>query len=200
MAGEDRGAVRHRRRPVLGAPRPRAPQGGRRAAARARARFRRAARALAGASRRAGRRRDLPALRTAAARTRRARPRRHRHTRGGRLAVEAAAYLKPQLVIAVYPGTINMLFEPATNFRKIPHSTNIYIFVGDRDHGVGNAGALELNERLLAFDFPAGRIHGAVIRSTPRFTADHMSVYDLGAPAQKAIWARVDRLIARVRR
>ena len=122
------------------------------------------------------------------------------HSRGGRLAVEAAAYLKPQLVIAVYPGTINMLFEPATNFRKIPHSTNIYIFVGDRDHGVGNAGALELNERLLAFDFPAGRIHGAVIRSTPRFTADHMSVYDLGAPAQKAIWARVDRLIARVRR
>ena len=119
------------------------------------------------------------------------------HSRGGRLAVEAAAYLKPRLVIAVYPGTINPKFEPATNFRKIPRSTDIYLFVGDRDEGVGNAGAIELDERLLAFDFPAGRIHGAVIHSTPRFTADHLSVYDLGAPARKAIWARIDRLIAR---
>jgi pimeloyl-ACP methyl ester carboxylesterase len=118
------------------------------------------------------------------------------HSRGGRLAVEAAAFLKPRLVIAVYPGTINPKFEPPTNFRTIPRSTNIYLLVGDRDRGVGNAGAIELDERLLAFDFPADRIHGGVIRSTPHFTADHMSVYDLGAPAQKAIWARIDGLIA----
>ena len=101
-------------------------------------------------------------------------------------------------MIAVYPGTINPKFELATNFRKIPPSTDIYLFVGDRDQGVGAAGAIELDERLLAFDFPADRIHGAVIRSTRQFTADHMSVYDLGAPAQTAIWARIDRLIARV--
>ena len=122
------------------------------------------------------------------------------HSRGGRLAVEAAAFLKPKLVIAVYPGTINIKFEPATNFRKIPRTTNIYLLVGDQDHGVGNTGALELDERLLAFGFPADRIHGGVIRSTPHFTADHLSVYDLGAPAREAIWARIDRLIATVTR
>ena len=120
------------------------------------------------------------------------------HSRGGRLAVEAAAFLKPKLVIAVYPGTINIKFEPATNFRTIPRSTNIYLLVGDRDEGVGNSGAIELDERLLAFGFPADHIHGGVIHSTPRFTADHLSVYDLGASAQKAIWARIDRLIASV--
>jgi pimeloyl-ACP methyl ester carboxylesterase len=118
------------------------------------------------------------------------------HSRGGRLAVEAAAYLKPRLVIAVYPGTINIQMEPATNFGNIPSSTDIYLLVGDRDKGVGNAGALELDQRLLAFDFPAEHIHGGLIHSTPKFTADHMSVYDLGAPAQQAIWARIDRLIA----
>ncbi len=122
------------------------------------------------------------------------------HSRGGRLAVESAAFLKPRLVIAVYPGTINIKFEPATNFRKIPRSTNIYLLVGDRDRGVGQSGAVELDQRLLAFGFPAGRIHGGVIRSTPRFTADHLSVYDLGAPARRAIWARIDRLIAGVAR
>jgi pimeloyl-ACP methyl ester carboxylesterase len=121
------------------------------------------------------------------------------HSRGGRLAVEAAAFLKPRLVIAVYPGTININFEPATNFRTIPRS-NIYLLVGDRDEGVGTTGALELDQRLLAFGFPADHIHGGVIRSTPKFTADHLSVYDLGVPAQKAIWARIDRLIATVAR
>jgi pimeloyl-ACP methyl ester carboxylesterase len=122
------------------------------------------------------------------------------HSRGGRLAVEAAAFLKPRLVLAVYPGTINIQMEPPTNFRKIPRSTNIYLFVGDRDEGVGATGAIEMDHRLLVFGFPAARIHGEVIRSTPHFTADHLSVYDLGAPAQKAIWARIDRLIATVER
>jgi pimeloyl-ACP methyl ester carboxylesterase len=118
------------------------------------------------------------------------------HSRGGRLAVEAAAFLKPRLVIAVYPGTINPQMEPPTNLRRIPPTTDIYILVGDRDHGVGNSGALELDHRLLAFGFPGDHIHGGVIRSTSRFTADHMSVYDLGAPARTAIWERIDRLIA----
>ena len=47
-----------------------------------------------------------------------------------------------------------------------------------------------MDHRLLDFGFPAARIHGGVIHSTPEFTADHLSVYDLGAPAQKAIWDR----------
>ena len=116
------------------------------------------------------------------------------HSRGGRLAVEAAAFLKPKLVLAFYPGQINPKFEPPTNFDLIPTSTNIWLFVGDKDTSVGNAGALELDQRLLALGFPAKRIHGAVIRSKG-FTADHMSVYDLSPAAKRASWDRTDRLI-----
>jgi dienelactone hydrolase len=118
------------------------------------------------------------------------------HSRGGRLAVEAAAYLKPREAIAIYPGLVNPQVEPPTDFTKVPSSTTIWLLVGDRDRSVGNAGALELFERLRTFDFPSVQIHGGVIRSTPSFTADHLSVYRTDPAAQKAIWARVDRLIA----
>jgi len=118
------------------------------------------------------------------------------HSRGGRLAVEAAAFLKPKLVVAFYPGRINPAFEPPTNLAEIPPTTNVWLFVGDRDRSVGNQGALELDRRLLTFGFPARRIHGAVIRSKG-FTADHMSVYDLSPAAKRAIWDRTDRLIER---
>ncbi len=118
------------------------------------------------------------------------------HSRGGRLAVEAAAFLKPRLVIAFYPGQINPQFEPATNFKLIPKTTNIYLLVGDRDTSVGNTGALELDQRLLNFGFPASRIHGGIVKSSPGFTADHMSVYSLTRAGQSAVWGRTDRLIA----
>jgi dienelactone hydrolase len=116
------------------------------------------------------------------------------HSRGGRLAVEAAAFLAPKLVIAFYPGQINPAFEPPTNFKLIPPTTNVWLFVGDRDTNVGNQGAIELAERMLRSGFPVKRIHSAVIHSQG-FTADHMSVYDLSAPAKRAIWDRTDRLI-----
>ena len=117
------------------------------------------------------------------------------HSRGGRLAVEAAAFLNPRLVIAMFPGQINPSFEPATNFKLIPKTTDIYLFVGDRDKSVGNTGALELDRRLLAFGFPAARIHGGVIHSTKGFVADHGSVYTLSDAGKRAIWDRVDSLI-----
>jgi len=116
------------------------------------------------------------------------------HSRGGRLAVEAAAFLRPKLVIAFYPGQINPQFEPATNLGLIPRTTQVWLFVGDRDTSVGNQGAIELDKRLLSFGFPTKHIHGAVIRSNG-FTADHMSVYDLSPAAKRAIWDRTDRLI-----
>jgi predicted esterase len=118
------------------------------------------------------------------------------HSRGGRLAVEAAAFLKPRLVLAFYPGQINPEFEPPTNLKLIPPTTDIWLFVGDRDRSVGNQGALELDERLLLGGFPVEHIHGAVIKSKG-FTADHMSVYDLSPEAKRAIWDRTDRLIER---
>jgi pimeloyl-ACP methyl ester carboxylesterase len=118
------------------------------------------------------------------------------HSRGGRLAVEAAAFLKPRLVVAFYPGLINPQFEPPTNFKLIPKTTNIYLLVGDRDTSVGNSGALEMDRRLLNFGFPAARIHGGIVRSAPGFTADHGSVYSLTKAGRDAIWGRTDRLIA----
>jgi pimeloyl-ACP methyl ester carboxylesterase len=117
------------------------------------------------------------------------------HSRGGRLAVEAAAFLKPKLVVAFFPGQINPAFEPPTNFRLIPRTTQIWLFVGDRDRSVGSSGAIEMDQRLLTFGFPASHIHGAVIRSRG-FVADHMSVYDLSPAARRAIWDRTDALIA----
>jgi predicted esterase len=118
------------------------------------------------------------------------------HSRGGRLAVEAAAFLKPRLVIAFFPGQINVQMEPPTNFKLIPATTNLYLLVGDKDTSVGNTGALELDQRLLHFGFPAARIHGGIIPSARGFTADHMSVYSLTPAGKKAIWGRTDRLIA----
>ncbi len=117
------------------------------------------------------------------------------HSRGGRLAVEAAAFLKPRLVLAFYPGVINPQFEPATNFKLIPKTTQIWLFVGDRDTSVGNSGAVEMAERLLNFHVPIEQIHAATIHSNG-FVANHMSVYDLSPAAKRAIWDRADRLIA----
>jgi predicted esterase len=118
------------------------------------------------------------------------------HSRGGRLAVEAAAFLKPKLVVAFYPGQINPAFEPSTNLKLIPKTTNIYLLVGDRDTSVGNSGALELDQRLLNFGFPAARIHGGIVHSAPGFKADHGSVYTLTKAGERAIWGRTDLLIA----
>jgi dienelactone hydrolase len=117
------------------------------------------------------------------------------HSRGGRLAVEAAAFLRPRLVLAFYPGQINPSFEPDTNFALLPRSTSIWLFVGDRDTSVGDTGAIEIASRMLRDHVPEKQIHGATIRSQG-FTADHMSVYDLSPAAKRAIWDRADRLIA----
>jgi dienelactone hydrolase len=117
------------------------------------------------------------------------------HSRGGRLAVEAAAFLKPKLVLAYYPGVINPQFEPPTNFKLIPKTTQIWLFIGDRDTSVGNSGAVEMAERLIRFHVPIKQIHAATIHSNG-FVANHMSVYDLSPAAKRAIWDRADRLIA----
>ena len=117
------------------------------------------------------------------------------HSRGGRLAVEAAAFLKPRLVLAFYPGQINTSMEPPTNLKLIPKATDIWLFVGDKDTSVGDTGAVEMAERLLAFSVPVAQIHAVTIRSKG-FTADHMSVYSLTTVGKHAIWDRTDRLIA----
>jgi dienelactone hydrolase len=119
------------------------------------------------------------------------------HSRGGRLAVEAAAFLNARLVIALYPGQINPSFEPPTNFKLIPRTTDIYLFVGDKDVSVGSAGALELNHRLEAAGVPPAQVHAGIIHSAPGFAADHGSVYTQSTAGKHAIWDRVDALIER---
>ncbi len=99
------------------------------------------------------------------------------HSRGGRLAAELAAVmtakgLKASAVVAIFPGEINPAFEPPTDFSKLDPATKIWILVGDHDEGVGSAGAVELFERLHAFDFPSENVIPVKIRrgraSSPR--------------------------------
>jgi pimeloyl-ACP methyl ester carboxylesterase len=118
------------------------------------------------------------------------------HSRGGRLAVEAAATLHPAAAIAVFPGRFNPQFEEQTELGAIPRRTRITLLVGDRDRDVGPAGAIELFTRLREAGVPSRQIAGGVIRSRPGFSATHMSVYRTDAPARRAVWQRVDRLIA----
>src|SRR5436190_4510423 len=113
------------------------------------------------------------------------------HSRGGRLAVEAAAYLKPALAIAIFPGLINPAFEPPTDFKRLPSSTKLWLLVGDRDRSVGNARAIELFERLRAFDFPRANINGSVIHSTNTFTADHLAPLRSDAATRRVLWGRI---------
>ena len=61
---------------------------------------------------------------------------------------------------------------------------------------MGAGGAVEMFTRLRTYGVPLGQIHGGVIRSTKGFTADHLSVYRTGPGARRAIWGRVDRMVA----
>jgi pimeloyl-ACP methyl ester carboxylesterase len=120
------------------------------------------------------------------------------HSRGGRLAVEAAAYLEPELVVAVFPGLLNASFELPTNLGLIPPTTELYLFSGDRDVDLGTLGVRELQQRLAADGFPSSHVHVGVIHSRPGYVASHDSVYRTTPAARAALWARVDRLIASV--
>lgn len=110
------------------------------------------------------------------------------HSRGGRLAVEAASELHPRLVVAVFPGLLNKSFEAPTNLAQIPASTRIVLLSGDRDRTVGRKGVDQLLRRLHAAGRTAetGVVHGAT----------HDYVYRTGEAVQRAVWARIDRLIA----
>lgn len=118
------------------------------------------------------------------------------HSRGGRLAVEAATELHPQLVIAIFPGLLNASFELPTNLALIPKTTRIYLYSGDRDTVVGTSGVQQLLRRLHA----GGRsARVGVIHSRPGYAATHDSVYRTNAAARAALWAPVDKLIASAR-
>jgi dienelactone hydrolase len=118
------------------------------------------------------------------------------HSRGARLAVEWAAVAKrqPAAVLALFPGLINPSFEPPTDLSRLHRGMRIVILVGDRDRGVGNAGAAELIQRLASFG-AVGQIEPGIVHSTATFSATHLSPLQTGPGARKAFWDRADRLI-----
>ena len=122
------------------------------------------------------------------------------HSRGARLAAEVAAvmpasHLKAAAVVAIFPGQINPAFEPPTDFAKLDPAMKIWVLVGEDDHGVGNAGALELYERLTSFGFPDQNVIPVKVKSRPGFIATHMSVYDTSETAHRIFWGRVDGIV-----
>ena len=123
------------------------------------------------------------------------------YSRGGRLVVEWAALRRPtpKAVLSVFSSQINPAMEPPIDLRKLDRGMQLRILVGDRDEAVGNAGAAELLERLLAFGFPQQNIRGSVVHSTTDLTADHFAPLDPGPDAQRLFWEPADRLIAAAR-
>jgi dienelactone hydrolase len=119
------------------------------------------------------------------------------HSRGARIAVEAAGYLLPSEVISVFPGGLHVFFEAPTDLGRIPDSTQIYLLWGDRDDVVTASGVHELQRRLAEARFPSSHVHVSVIRSAPGFSATHDSVYRTDAATRRHVWARIDKLIAK---
>jgi hypothetical protein len=123
------------------------------------------------------------------------------YSRGGRLVVEWAALQRPapKAVLSVFPSQVNAAMEPPIDLGRLDHDMQLRILVGDRDEAVGNAGAAELLDRLLAFGFPQQNIRAALVHSTEALTADHFAPLDPGPDAQRLFWEPADRLVAAAR-
>ena len=119
------------------------------------------------------------------------------YSRGGRLVVEWAALQRPapRAVLSVFPSQINPMMEPAIDLRRLDHSLRLKVLVGDSDQAVGNTGAAELLDRLLAFGFPQQNIQGSVVHSTPDLVADHFAPLDTGADARHLFWEPGDQIV-----
>ena len=102
-------------------------------------------------------------------------------------------------MLSVFPSQINAAMEPPIDLRKLDHAMKLKVLVGDSDEAVGNAGAAELLDRLLAFGFPQQNIQGAVVHSTPDLVADHFAPLDTGADARRLFWEPGDQIVATAR-
>lgn len=119
------------------------------------------------------------------------------YSRGGRLAVEWAAFARrfgrtPAAVMSIFPGRLNARLEEKVDLRNLDPKTGVSILVGEAD---GREGARELLRRLAHAGFPPDRIDTVLVRSSKGFVADHFSVFQTSAAARKAFWARADRLV-----
>jgi pimeloyl-ACP methyl ester carboxylesterase len=120
------------------------------------------------------------------------------YSRGGGLAVDYAALHPevgiPRAVLAVFP----VLLDARLHLRSIPPSVRFLFLVGDRDTQVGADGARDLLQQLLRAGYPRRLLRAELVRSQGAFRATHLSVLENSPGAQKAFWARADRLIAAV--
>jgi len=119
------------------------------------------------------------------------------YSRGGRLVVEWAALQRPapHAVLSVFPSQINPMMEPPVDLRRLDHAMKLKVLVGDSDQAVGNTGAAELLDRLLAFGFPQQNIQGSVVKSTPDLVADHFAPLDTGVDARRLFWEPGDQIV-----
>ena len=122
------------------------------------------------------------------------------YSRGGGLAVTystvaSAAGLEPRTVVGLFPGINDKQLDP----QGAAPGTRYVFFVGDHDEVVGNRGANVLRRWLLVNGYPKALVAVRTIRSTPQFTASHLSALEATPAAQKALWAPVDRLVEDVR-
>jgi pimeloyl-ACP methyl ester carboxylesterase len=123
------------------------------------------------------------------------------YSRGGRLVVEWAALERPapRAVLSVFPSQINAVMEPPIDLRKLDPAMKLKVLVGDSDEAVGNTGAAELLDRLLAFGFPQQNIQGSVVNSTPDLVADHFAPLDTGPDARRLFWEPGDQIVETAR-
>ena len=120
------------------------------------------------------------------------------YSRGGRL---VADYASISSVTGVVPSRIYSVFPAGTmdtplNLAPLDGRTKVLIVAGDSDQTVANIGANQLITQLAIAGFPYKDVHFEVVRSHGFFVADHLSVLDDSADAQKAFWARADRFFA----
>jgi hypothetical protein len=99
----------------------------------------------------------------------------------------------PAAVLSIFPA----LPIGALPARPLPPRTYVQILIGDRDTTAGSAGANAFWRWLGPH--PNDRKLYLVIHSRPGFVANHDSPQNTDPVTRSIFWARLDRLIARVR-
>jgi acetyl esterase/lipase len=128
------------------------------------------------------------------------------HSAGGALAADYAATAatdpslpRPRAVFAVYPGRAIKRYPggiPPVDPEAIPADTELVAMAGAEDRVVGEGPAREL--LLNALQVPPER--SRFVRVSNRAVNDHRGPERASGPARKVFWARLNRLLAAVRR
>lgn len=97
---------------------------------------------------------------------------------------------EPAAVYGIFPARPPVVPEP---FGTVPTKTPVTLLVGDRDTVVGELGANELAAAIAPHPATID-----ILSSTEQIAFDHLSAKRIDAPAQKAFWAPLDRIVDRL--